>query len=150
MVASARVFVDTNVLLRFHFPELDRHIGCEAYLQRLLREGVALWISDQVIREFYVQATHANTFAQLKSTEHVLQTITTMPERFTIAESTPAARAELMLMLQQYEVRGVLTHDVNILATMLANGLDTICTLDSDFARFQDRVTITRPQADPA
>ena len=145
-----KVFVDTNVLLRFSFPGLHHHEECEAYLLRLMRDNVELWISGQVIREFYVQATHANTFARPLSVEQVLQEIETFPPRLHIAESTSAVRAQLLTLLREYNVRSKLTHDTNILATMLTHGIDTICTLDSDFERFADRVTILRPQADPA
>ena len=43
-----KVFVDTNVLLRFSFPGLHHHEECEAYLLRLMRDNVQLWISGHV------------------------------------------------------------------------------------------------------
>ena len=49
-------------------------------------------------------------------------------------------------LLHDYDVRGKLTHDTNILATMLTHGIDTICSIDSDFERFSNRVTILRPR----
>ncbi|MCY3718325.1 MAG: type II toxin-antitoxin system VapC family toxin [Anaerolineaceae bacterium] len=150
MTTVVRVFVDTSVLLRFCYPELDHHEPCQAQLRRLLRTGAELWISDQVIREFYVQATHTNTLPRPRTTEAVLNVIESMPERFTIAESSAAARAQLMGLLREYNVCGKLTHDTNILAIMLTHDIDTICSLDSDFERFADRVTIVRPQIEDA
>ena len=149
---AARVFVDTNVLLRFSFPGLNFRKECRDYVAHLMRNGSELWISNQVIREFYVQATHANTFSRPLTTTEVLRVIELFPLHFHIAESAPApaVRAELLVLLHDYDVRGKLTHDTNILATMLTHDIDTICTLDSDFNRFTDRVTILRPRANPA
>ena len=103
-----------------------------------------------MIREFYVQATHTNTLPRPRSTEAVLNIIESMPERFTIAESSAAARAQLMGLLREYNVRGKLTHDTNILATMLTHDIDAICSLDSDFERFSDRVNILSPLVEDA
>ena len=147
---ASKIFVDTNVLLTFYFSELEPFEECEAFLQRLKREGVELWISGQVIREFYLQATHSGTFEAPQDTEPVIRIVESLSAVFHIADESRETRELLPHLLREYQVRSKLTHDTNILATMLAHDIDTICSLDSDFERFGDRVTILRPQADPA
>lgn len=155
---AVRVFVDTNVLLPFYFPELESFEACDAFLQRLKREGVELCISGQVIREFYVRATNPRTFATAAVTERdlplqtepLLRIVESIPRFLDIVDQPHTVHEMLPQLLREYQVRGTLTHDTNMLATMLAHDIDTICTLDSDFERFAGRVTILRPQASPA
>ncbi len=162
---AARVFVDTNVLLPFYFPELEPFAVCNAFLQQLKQESAELCVSGQVIREFYVRALHPRTFEEVTVTERalppesewVLRIVESLPELFHIVDQPHAVHEMLPQLLREYQVRGTLTHDTNILATMLVHGFDTICSLDSDFERFSNRVTILRPQlghalqgADPA
>ena len=141
------------------FPELEPFEACDAFLQRLKREGVELCISGQVIREFYVQATNPRTFKNVTVTERelpletepLLRIVESLPDFFHRIVDQPHAVHELLpQLLRKYEVRGKRTHDTNILATMLVHGFDTICSLDSDFEGFSDRVTILRPQTNPA
>ena len=153
-----KVFVDTSVLLPSFFPELESREVCRAFLERLKSEGVELSISGQVIREFYVQATNPRTFENVKGaerelpleTEPLLRIVESLPNLFEIVDQPHAVHELLPQLLRKYEVRGKRTHDTNILATMLVHGFDTICSLDSDFEGFSDRVTILRPQTNPA
>ena len=162
---AARVFVDTNVLLPFYFPELEPFAVCNAFLQQLKQESAELCVSGQVIREFYVRATNPRTFEKVTAadrdlpleTDPLLRIIESLPQFFDIVDQPHAVHEMLPQLLREYQVRGTLTHDTNILATMLVHGFDTICSLDSDFERFSNRVTILRPQlghalqgADPA
>ena len=125
-------------------------------MRRLKREGVELCISGQVMREFYVRSLHPRTFEEVTVTERalppetewVLRTVESLPEIFQIVDQPHAVHDSLPQLLREYEVGWRLTHDTNILATMLVHGLDTICSLDSDFERFSDRVTILRPQVE--
>lgn len=155
---ASKIFVDTNVLLRFFLRELANHRECRTLLRKLIREGVELCISGQVIREFYVRALHPRTFAEVTVTERtlppetewVLRIVESLPDFFRIVDQPHAVHEMLSHLLREYQVRGTLTHDTNILATMLVHGFDTICSLDSDFERFSNRVTILRPEAGDA
>lgn len=150
---AAKVFVDTNVLLPYYFPELESFEECDACLRQLKQDGVELWISGQVMREFYVRANHPRTFEKVTVTERalpleseeVVRIVEALPDLFQIADQPNAVHELLPQLLREYEVGWRLTHDANILATMLVHSIDTICSLDSDFERFADRVTILSP-----
>lgn len=155
---AAKVFVDTNVLLPFYFPELESFEACDALLRRLKQDDVELCISGQVIREFYVQATNPRTFETVTVTERtlppesewVLRTVESLPDLFQIVDQPQAVHQKLPQLLRKYQVRGKKTHDTNILATMLVHGFDKICSLDSDFEGFSDDVCVVKPQVEIA
>lgn len=141
-----RLFVDTNVLLPFSFPRLKHHEECDAYLRTMRNDNVELWISGQVIREFYAQATNTSKKRRLFNPpldkELIVQRIETFPARFSIADESEEVRKLLPALLLNYDISGLLTHDTNILATMLVNDIGMVCTLDSDFNRFRDKVFV--------
>lgn len=141
-----KLFVDTNVLLPFTFPSLKHHEECNAYLRMMRNDNVELWISGQVIREFYVQATSTSKKRRLFNPpldkEYIVQRIETFPARFSIANESEEVRKLLPELLLNYDISGLLTHDTNILATMLVYDIGIVCTLDSDFDQFRDKVFV--------
>lgn len=152
----ASVFVDAGVLLRFTLsgmkdPKDEKR--CKDHLKRYFEEGTELWISNQVIREFCVRATHSRTYAKPLSGKQVVLKVESFPARFRILEETPAVRQKLLELLGTFNVQGKQIHDANHVATMLDNGIQAICTLNrKDFMRYQIRKTIRidEPRANPA
>jgi predicted nucleic acid-binding protein len=141
MVASA--FVDTNILLRALNSQMDQHIHTNALIQQMWDDETDLWISSQVIREFLVQVTHPNTLKPPLAIEQVMRRMEVITTLFRVADDTPAVTAHLLILLKAYPTRGKQVHDANIVATMLANGIDTLLTLNvDDFNRFKDRIKI--------
>ena len=153
---AASVFVDTNVLLRFAFSGLRNRVHekeCKDHINRLLDMRTDLWISGQVIREFCVQATSTgrNRFLEEPLTsQQVVPVVESFPSRFGIADETPAVRRQFLTLLGNYTVPFDQIHDANIAATMLVNGITTLCTLNrKDFLQYRE-ITLEAPQADPA
>ncbi|MCY3917268.1 MAG: type II toxin-antitoxin system VapC family toxin [Chloroflexi bacterium] len=152
---SANVFIDTGVLLRFTLtgmkdPRDERK--CKDQLNRYFEEGTELWISNQVIREFCVRATHSRTYEKPLSGKQVIHKVLSFPGRFRIAEETPAVRQKLLELIESYGMEGAQIHDANYVATMLEYGVDTICTLNlRHFRRFERRkiIRIDEPRANP-
>ena len=151
----ASVFVDTGVLLRFTLsgmkdPRDERK--CKDQINRYFEEGTELWISNQVIREFCVRATHARTYERPLSGKQVILKVESFAARFRIAEETPAVRQKLLTLIESFAMEGAQIHDANFIATMLEYGIDTICTLNSrHFRRFQRRniIRIDEPRTNP-
>ena len=141
-----RVFLDTNVLLRATFSGMEVHELCRECIERLQVQS-DLWISNQVIREFYRQGMRAKVVGRQLAGKQILFELETLLLRFSIAEETNSVHAQLMTILRDAspEIPGLLIHDANIVATMLANHIDTLVTRDSDFQRFRDYVDISSP-----
>lgn len=143
VMTDAKVFLDTNILLRMILTQMNHHAEVDALVKRTIREGAELWISGQVIREFIVQATHPRTLAEPLTIEQVVREIEAMKPLFQIADETAAVRDKLLELLQQYPTQGKQVHDANIVATMLAYEIDTLLTLNvGDLKRFGDRIKI--------
>jgi len=106
MRRGAKVFVDTNILLRAVLTEIEWHIEADALLKRMLREDAELWISGQIIREFIVQATHPKTLKVPLTIQEVIHEITLIEQLFHVADETPAVRAKLLSLLQTYSTQG--------------------------------------------
>ena len=153
---SASVFVDTGVLLRFTLSgmkDLKDEKRCKDHLKRYFEEGTELWISNQVIREFCVQATHSGTYVNPLSGKQAILKVESFPARFRIAEETPAVRQKLLELIESFRMQGGPIHDANHVAIMLVYGIETICTLNKKhLGRFQRReiIRIEEPQANPA
>lgn len=140
---AGKAFVDTNILLRAMLPKMTHHQVAEALVQKLWSEDVELWISRQVIREFLVQTTHPNTFAPPLKMEQVFRLIETIASLFHIADDTAEVTAQLLVLLKEFPTSGKQIHDANIVATMLAYGIDRLATLNTDdMKRFSPRIIL--------
>lgn len=69
-----------------------------------------------------------------------------MKQFYQIADETATVRDTLIDLLKTYPTKGKQVHDANLVATMLANGIDTLLTLNiKDFKRFADKITLISP-----
>lgn len=145
-IQDARAFVDTNVLLRLMMPQLAGHLQAEALMARMWQEGVELWISRQVIREYLVQVTNPVAFSPSLTVQQVMDQIEAIQFLFIVADETQSVTDELLSLLQQYPTRGKQIHDANIVATMLAHEIRTLLTLNvADMKRFTSKITLISP-----
>lgn len=140
---AAKVFVDTNVLLRALLTEMDLHQECDQVLQSLIQAKAELWISGQVIREFMVQTSHPKTLNQPLSFKETVQHLNKIRPICKVADDTETVRQNLLILLERYPTQGRTIHDVNIVATMLAYEIPTLLTLNiADMKRFADRIQV--------
>lgn len=142
----ARNFIDTGLLLRAVFDKMDRHEICREILDRLIYEEeegqIELWISGQVVREFLFRATSSRTLANpLQSIAALDKFEFTLPI-FRIAEETEEVHALYRQLVREYQVKRSALHDTNIVATMLVHGIETIHSLDGDFVKFNNLITV--------
>jgi predicted nucleic acid-binding protein len=146
MTMPVDVFLDTNIVLRAFHSTLSGHERVKVLFDQMIDEENEMWISRQVIREYLVQLTHPRTFDPPLEIGQVMAHLAQVEGLFRVADDTQAVTAHLKMLLQTYPTRGKQIHDANIVATMLANGIDTLLTLNlDDFRRFEDRITILTP-----
>ena len=153
------VFVDTNVFLHYAYPNIGndppevnqkKFAACQQQLVRYQTEGTQIWINGQVIREFWKNASLVKTNGKEIPLDNVRQELDRILGIVSIADNILEVRKQLLTLLQGYTIRGIAIHDANIVATMLANGIDTVCTLDNDFDRYRKRITILSPLSSTA
>lgn len=67
----------------------------------------------------------------------------TMRTVFNIADETEAVTTQLLALMKAVPTGGKQVHDANVVATMLAYGIDTLLTTNvEDMKRFAGRITI--------
>lgn len=138
-----RVFLDTNIVLRYLNQELAEHEQVRKRVEQFSDDGDELWISRQIIREYLAQLTRPGFLAQLPAIDQVTTQIEGMKRLFQIADDTETVTRQLLNLVRRYPTGGKQVHDANIVATMLAYGIDTLLTLNvDDLKRFGDRIKI--------
>ena len=140
------VFVDTNVLVyasQKHSPFNTRAI---AELERARRDGAALWISRQVLREYVAAVTRPQLDqAPLTMTEAIAD-VRGFERDFNVAEDGPEVFDRLLELLARVPAAGKQVHDANLVATMLAYGVARLLTFNlGDFRRFAGLIDLVTP-----
>jgi predicted nucleic acid-binding protein len=138
-----KAIVDTNILLRATIPGFSLHEQAKQLIDEQIEAEVELWISRQIIREYISQATRPQAFLKPMTIEQVELQIVTMRGLFKIADETEAVTAQLLALLKEFPTGGKQIHDANIVATMLAYGIDTLLTLNvDDMKRFANKIRL--------
>ncbi len=129
---------DTNILLRFAMPSRLDSAGINAALDSLRKWDAAVYYTSQNMSEFWNVCTRpiANNGFGLSLTE-VDQRAQAVEERFRLAEDNSETHYVWRRLVVEYRVSGSQVHDARIAATMLANGIANLLTLNGkDFRRF--------------
>lgn len=143
---GANAFVDTNVLLRSIHVNALLHQESDALIAQMRENGYTLWISRQVLREYLVQVMRPGILRQSLTVKQVKARLKTMRLVFTIADDTDAVTEKLIELLERFPSGGKQIHDVNIVATMLVNQIDTLLTLNlAHMERFGSEIKIIAP-----
>lgn len=112
-------------------------------MARLKREGVRRWVSRQILREYLAVTTRPHGAAAPLPIDAAVKDVRWFAQLFEVADEDAEVTGRLLDLLRTYPTGGVQVHDVNIVATMLANGVGRLATFNAaDFARFAGLVAI--------
>lgn len=140
------VFIDTNVLVYAEQRPSRFHVPARACLTRLEGQGVALWISRQVLREYLAVMTRpvpGSPPIPALTTADAIAAVIQLEATFAIAEDGPGTTEALIGLLRRHRIAGRGIHDANIVATMLAHGLDRLLTFNAaDFRRYAGDIAL--------
>lgn len=141
VTTNGRAFVDTNILLRATVSQFPQHEEAKSLVTGQIEAGIELWISRQVIREYIAQVTRPQLFMNPMTIDQVEAQLQAMRIVFQIADDTERVTAQLLRLLRDYPTGGRQVHDANVIATMLAYGIDMLLTTNiEDMKRFADRI----------
>lgn len=141
-----KVFVDTNILLRATVVQFPDYARVKPFVERYIAQGDELWISGQIIREYFNQVTRPQSFMQPMAAAQITTQYKKIRTVFQIAYETQAVIEQFVALLQTHPTGGKQVHDANIVATMLVYDIPTLLTLNiADFRRFYDTVTVVSP-----
>lgn len=134
---ASPVFLDTNVLVYSVIPESPRCFESRRLIERLEEQDCELWISRQVLREFFAVVSRPNILATQATQTEIQAVLRSLERRYCLAEENSLVTEQLFLLLDQVSVGGRQIHDANIVATMLAFDIRRLATYNvSDFRRF--------------
>jgi predicted nucleic acid-binding protein len=138
MADAERIFLDTNVLLSVTDQSREHHQASIHFLDDCRSQGVRLFLSGQVMREYLVVATrpvesNGLGLAPAKAS-HNLETF--MEVARLLPENGETAK-QLRTLVSTHALVGKRIHDAGIVATMRSHGLSHLKTWNpDDFARF--------------
>jgi predicted nucleic acid-binding protein len=145
-----RWLVDSNILLRMFRPEDDSYEAIQEAIETLLGRQAELLVATQNMVEFWSVATRPaanNGFGF--GTEQAAELLTRILGFFQLV---PASLADFLIwrrLIKDYQVAGTQVHDAHLCATIIANDISCILTLnDRDFRRFEpEGVLASHPRA---
>ena len=141
-MAADAVFVDTNVLVYANQETALLHGQALALLRQAERDGVELWISGQVLREYLAVVTRPQAGQAALPMPAALDRLRRFTERFQLAEDGSLVRAQLLRLLACHSTAGRQVHDANIVATMLAHDIRLLTFNVTDFQRYEDVIDL--------
>lgn len=140
-----RVFLDTNVLLAATDEGRDEHTRALAILNDWPADGIALYASGQVLREYLCVATREIVDNGLGLTRaDAVANVVAFRDRLSSLDENGKVVDRLLELLENIDCRGKQAHDANVVATMLVHGVETLVTAnEDDFKRFVEHIRIT-------
>jgi predicted nucleic acid-binding protein len=137
------VFLDTNVLVAASVAEHPAHPVADALLARLVDTGARACVSPQVCREFLATMTRGPVEGIRFEVALAVEVLSAWLGECALIEESSAVVTELVALVVRKGVRGKQVHDANVVATMFANGVTRLATLDeADFRRYEDLVAL--------
>lgn len=137
------VFLDTSLLVAASVESHPGHLAAEAYIKKLEVERAPLCLSLQVCREFLVVLTRQPLGGRSFSVQEALTALEGWRSICAFLEENESVLTEWLRLLQKYSVRGKQVHDCNIVAVMLAHGVNRLGTRNpADFERYADEIQI--------
>jgi predicted nucleic acid-binding protein len=138
---SEGIFIDTNILIYSTFPDFDseKHIQSLQSLNQLLQSGKPLFVSSQILREYFAISTNGSIFKRPLNHKQAIGKIHEFLKRFNILLEKETTIQILMDLIEKYTISRQKIHDLNIVATMIDHGISHLLTDNKkDFKRIKD------------
>jgi predicted nucleic acid-binding protein len=136
--------VDANVLVYAMDADAPQHAASRALLDAARDSSTSLYVTSQILCEFYSIVTNARRVPKPRSADDaVLATVSLLA--FLHVLPIPARAVEGWLdLLRRHPVTGGAVFDLQIVAAMLANGINRIYTFNGgDFDVFSELMVVT-------
>jgi predicted nucleic acid-binding protein len=136
--------VDANVLVYAMDADAPQHAASRALLDAARDSSTTLYATSQILCEFYSIVTNARRVPRPRSPDDALRAISGLLT-FLQVLPVPARAVEGWLgLLRRHPVTGGDVFDLQIVATMQANGIQRIYTFNTgDFEIFPELVVVT-------
>jgi len=139
IVIHSKIFLDTNILIYHTFKKFDKekHLATKELFVYLVENSYKIFISTQIIREFYAISTNSKFFDIPLSVDEAILKIDEFQNSFIVLEESYVEK--LKLLCRRYKITKQKIHDTNIVATMIENEIETIASFNrKDFIGFNE------------
>ena len=143
-VPPDRVMLDTNVLLAATDEARAEHGNALRIINDWPGAATTLYTSGQILREYLAVATRPQGKNGLGlKTADALGNVRAIRERTTLLAEDAGVADRLLGLLDGVTCGGRQVHDANVVATMLAHGVEAVVTMNvDDFSRFGQFVSL--------
>ena len=126
------LLVDTNVLLRLADDRSPEQSVAETAVEHLLASNISLFISAQVLVEFWAVATRPEPANGLGwSTATAAEAILALRNQFPLLAETPDVLDRWFELVDRCQVAGKRAHDTRLAALLLAHGFQRLLTFNT-------------------
>lgn len=141
---SKTIFLDTNVLIYQTFEDFDadKHQQVRHVLKYLSENKYKVYISSQVLREFFSISTNSKIFERALEVEEGLLKMDEFKNTFTVLYDNEISMIKLKEIVSKYKIRQKDIHDANIAAVMMANQLEDLFTFNVKDFKFYDEINL--------
>ncbi|MGE4090955.1 MAG: type II toxin-antitoxin system VapC family toxin [Candidatus Binatia bacterium] len=140
--------IDTNLLVYAFYPEVPQHRAARWLLDQAQEEKVSLCASSQVLAEFYAVVTNPKRVSPALDSKAALQRIDeirSLPGLILLPLPLDVVD-RWMALIRRHPVTRQHIFDVQLVATMLANGVTRLYTFNvKDFLAFSE-ITVIEPK----
>jgi hypothetical protein len=145
-MSADRVAVDANILVYAVYRDTPQHAASRAWLERAARGEVEICVTSQVLAEFFAIVTNPKRVSDPRTPHDAvaaIEAVLALPGA-TILPVPPQVTSRWLGMLRHHPVCGGAVFDLQLVATLAANGVDRICTFNrADFEGFPGLEIVT-------
>ena len=139
-------FLDTNILVYAADTTSPFHGACKKLREQGMTGNISLCISPQVLFEFFAVITNSKRVTQPIKPQEAIKEMTKYLRAAHIIKIYPKSTVieKTIELCQKHNTKSQEIFDVQIVATMLSNGITNIYTYDtSHFSRFEEIEVLT-------
>jgi predicted nucleic acid-binding protein len=141
--AATTVFLDTSLIVAATVEVHPSYATAAEYVDNIIADGGALYISPQVCREFLVVLTRQPVSGRVFTVAEAHLALSVWMTGCTVLEEGEAVLSECLALGKQFQVRGKQVHDCNIVATMRVHAIGALATRNpADFKRYAEVIEV--------
>lgn len=139
MTTDFEIFLDTNILVHSSLKDLDidKNVDCQKVLKKMYEMELPIYISTQVLREYYGVVTAARYIEKPLAPGVAKEQVLNFVSEFNLLEIDQEVIEKLLELAEEHEIKGKQIHDATIAATMHCHEIPTLLTYNrKDFVNF--------------
>ena len=134
------IVIDTNILLHAANLNSREHKGCFKILSRYQASSDSWYLTWSIVYEFLSNCSSSRVFPRPWSVEEgwkFIENLFLSPSVGLLQETKNHSHFAKQIFQNHPNLHGAILHDTHTAILMRENGIRKICTLDSDFHRFE-------------